>query len=165
MNKNTNLWNRVSIACCSALLLSASSVGFSAPRAEHIAAMHFSAEDGEVWWEPSQKTKYGFIQVSLSGPEGDVSGMFPYGEEPYFASMGDGLYKYELYRAPKGTAMSAAKGPDKAKSYVTVDRNGRSEQQRAERAPDQENSRRGFSQTGSFRIENGELVDPTIPEA
>ena len=156
--------NGVSIACCGAILLGGSSVAFSAPKAEHIAEMHFSAQDAEVWWEPNRNARYAYIEVSMSGPDGKVSGMFPYGDEPYFAPLVDGLYTYELYKAPPGTAMSQGKGPDKARSSGPVDSNGRTEQQRAERAPGQENKQRGFIQSGSFSIENGELVDPTIPE-
>ena len=163
--ESTNRQARISIACCGAILLAGSSAAFSAPKPEHIAEMHFSAQDAEVWWEPNRKARYAFIEVSMAGDNGfDDSGVFPYGEEPYFAPLDDGLYNYEMYKAPPGTAMSADKKPDVANNNGPLDHNGRSEQQRAARAPGQENIKRGFIQSGSFRIENGELVDPTIPE-
>lgn len=162
--KSTVFRNRLSIACCSAILLAGSSGAFSAPKYEHIAELHFSQQDAEVWWEPTRNLKYGFIEVSLSGPAGNVSAIFPYGEEPFFSSLEDGLYNYELSKAPPGTARSLDKNPDAAKNYGSVDRNGRSERQLADRAPGQENIRREFIQSGSFRIKNGDLVDPTIPE-
>ena len=160
--KNTELWKKTGLGCCAAVLLSAGFGANSAPKEEHIATMHFSAQDAEVWWEPNRKSRYAYIGISMSGPEGDVSGMFPYGEEPYFALLGDGLYTYELYKAPPGTAMSRGKGPRAGSG--PVDSNGRTAQDRAARAPGQENAKRGFIQSGSFRIDNGELVDPSIPE-
>lgn len=162
--EKTDLWKKAGVGYCAAILLVAGSVANAAPEAEHIATMHFSAQDAEVWWEPNRKSKYGFIEVSISGPDGEVSGKFPYGEEPYFAPLSDGLYIYEMYRAPAGTAMSKGWGPYRAHNNGPVDSNGRTKQDRAERAPGQENAKRGFIQSGSFRIDNGVLVDPSIPE-
>ena len=160
--ESTNLRNRISIACCGAILLAGSSAAFSAPRGEHIAALHL--DPGEVWWEPTLNSKYAFIEVRMSGPEGEVTRMFPYGEAPYFSALEDGLYKYEMYVAPPGTAISSNRKSALASNNGPVDHNGRSEQQRAARAAGQGKYNRGNIQSGSFRIENGELVDPTIPE-
>ena len=60
--------------------------------------------------------------------------------------------------------MLSYKNPYVYNNNGRLDHNGLSEQQRSARAPGQENIKRGFIQSGSFRIENGELVDPTIPE-
>ncbi len=151
----------IGIACCAVLLMTATTGTFAAPKAEHIATLH--VDSGEVWWEPNRNSRYGFIGVCLSGPGGTDEKTFDYGvEEPNFPLSGDGLYTYELYKAPPGTKNSSEKKP--GGNAGPVDNNGRTANQAAKKAPGQKYVKRGFIQSGSFSIEAGELVDPNLEE-
>jgi hypothetical protein len=159
-NLATKLAERVLLGFFSASVIMLGSAGVSMAE-EQLARM---SGDSDIYLDMTTKHAYGSVVVQVVGPEG-----YTYEQEfiegPYIPGpLNDGLYKYEMYLVPGKTTTMSTKGFSATVSN-NIDENGRvrylAKSKAALPLPYQ---RRGYVQSGTFRIENGFLVAPEIEE-
>ena len=150
-------------AAAGAVLLGTASSALAAPTEEPLATLYVDDTVGEVWWDRKPQMKSKSAVLTVSAPNSVVTeATFAAGEDIVYTidpAVEDGTYTYEMYGMAKGRFVAQEAMPEG--SPGAIDANGRPSNANAANPPQ---ARRGTVQFGSFSVDNGGLVDPSLLE-